>query len=69
MTCINLLIRFTMNYYSASRDPEHNKKETIVQVDAREAIFGFGANINSTAEGIYADTEKGKLLEKAVQTK
>lgn len=58
-----------MNYYSASRDPEHTKKETIVQIDAREAIFGAGANANSTSEGVHASTEEGLLLERAVQTK
>ena len=58
-----------MNYYSASRDPDHAKKETIVQIDAREAIFGAGANFNSTSEGVHASTEEGLLLERAVQTK
>ena len=47
-----------MNYYSASRDPDHAKKETIVQIDAREAIFGAGANFNSTSEGVHASTEE-----------
>ena len=59
-----------MHYYSASRHPEHEKKETIVQVDAREAILGMKM-VNS----IYnydlkdGDNENAKLLEYAVQTK
>ena len=63
-------VRFTMHYYSASRHPEHEKKETIVQVDAREAILGMKM-VNSiyNYDSKDGDNENAKLLENAVQTK
>ena len=53
-----------MHYYSASRDPNHEKRETLVQVDAREALLGMKVN------NYYENSNKGKddLLELAVQT-
>ena len=59
-----------MHYYSASRHPEHEKKETIVQVDAREAILGMKM-VNSiyNYDSKEGDNENAKLLEYAVQTK
>ena len=59
-----------MHYYSASRHPEHEKKETIVQVDAREAILGMKM-VNSiyNYDSKEGDNENAKLLENAVQTK
>ena len=59
-----------MHYYSASRHPEHEKKETIVQVDAREAILGMKM-VNSiyNYDSKDGDNENAKLLENAVQTK
>ena len=59
-----------MHYYSASRHPEHEKKETIVQVDAREAILGMKM-VNSiyNYDSKDGDNENAKLLEYAVQTK
>lgn len=53
-----------MHYYSASRDPNHEKRETLVQVDAREALLGMKVN------NYYENSSKGNddLLELAVQT-
>ena len=58
------MFRFTMHYYSASRDPNHEKRETLVQVDAREALLGMKVN------NYYENSSKGNddLLELAVQT-
>ena len=56
-----------MHYYSASREKVHFKKETMVQVDAREAIFGTSLN-NFNSEN-KSDSPHAKLLEMAVQTK
>ena len=56
-----------MNYYSGSRLKDHYKKETIVQVDAREAIFGMSLNSNFDQQNIKS--EESLFLEKVVQTK
>ena len=56
-----------MNYYSGCRLKDLYKKETIVQVDAREAIFGMSLNSNFDQQTI--NSEESLFLEKVVQTK
>ena len=64
-TLTTFMFRFTMHYYSASRDPNHERRETLVQVDAREALLGMKVNN-------YYENSGGKgnedLLELALQT-
>ena len=54
-----------MHYYSASRDPNHEKRETLVQVDAREALLGMKVNNYYESSGSKGGED---LLELAVQT-
>ena len=61
----NFLPRFTMHYYSASRDPNHEKRETLVQIDAREALLGMKVNNYYENSGNKGNED---LLELAVQT-
>ena len=61
------MFRFNMHYYSASKDPNHFKKETMVQIDAREAIFG--TNLNNYYPEVKTNNPDAHCLESAVQTK
>ena len=64
--------RFTLHYYSASRQEIHQKKDTLIQIDTREVDNGTSENISLSNNDSFDQEDTGKLLDPlkmAIQTR